>query len=261
MLFVFFGVSGRAAVYGLLAKDDRRCCSFFFFEEGSLSQEYDKDTDKNGRVGDVEDGTEKEEVIAADKRYPIGPGEIKQREEQHIDHLPVKPGRRGVGGMIVQQHAVEYTVNNIPYGAAEDQGHTPEKTGVSVAKSHLPEVVADPDHGHYAKTGEGQFSEFIIPPDAECHTRVQEVMQTKPFTDNIDLLVEIHIVVDKKLRGLVNNNDDKRKDEIFVDLHDGCLHRYRLTVIFTRALNSSRSISCASEIVFFSSSRRACVSV
>src|SRR6185295_2196301 len=90
MLLIRFGQYGSQFIY------------FLFFEKSTLKQKNGCYPKKNGRIGDVEDGTEKLKVISAFERNPFWPVKIKNRKIQHVNNLAVKPGRGRILRCIVQ---------------------------------------------------------------------------------------------------------------------------------------------------------------
>ena len=50
-------------------------------------QEQRYDTYADAGIGEVEDWTEEDELLASDKRHPLRPRGDDEREVEHIDHL------------------------------------------------------------------------------------------------------------------------------------------------------------------------------
>jgi hypothetical protein len=44
-------------------------------------------------------------------------------------------------------------------------------------------------------------------------------MKPEPIADNVDFLVKVHVLMHQQLRNLVDDDDNKRDDEILIDLH------------------------------------------
>ena len=53
----------------------------------AIEQHEQNHTHRNAGIGEVKDGTEENELIAAKVRYPFRPGSDNEREIEHIDHL------------------------------------------------------------------------------------------------------------------------------------------------------------------------------
>src|SRR5690606_23351429 len=125
------------------------------------------------------------------------------------NNLSVEPRSGRPGRMIVKKDAVKYTVNYVSDCSSENQSHAPQKAGMRVLTRHLPKVVADPKHRYNPEGRQREFAKLVIPPNAECHTWIEKVVQSKPFADHIDFFVKIHVLVDEQLRCLINYDDDQ----------------------------------------------------
>ena len=93
---------------------------------------------------------------------------------------------------------------------------------MNVSLRHFPQIITDTEHGGDAENGQRQLSEFTLPPDAERHTRVQQVMKLEAIlliADDRDLLVQIHVLMNQQLGGLVNKNDNQGEYKVSVDFH------------------------------------------
>src|SRR5690606_9247059 len=186
--------------------------------------------------------------------YPIGPDELEDRKEKHIDHLSVKPWRRRSRQMVVQQDPVKGAVNHIADCATQYQRHAPQEARVHVPLRHSPQVISYRHHRPDTKYRKRQFPELIVPPEPEGHTRVQEVVKPEPIPQYVDLLVQVHIVIDQHFRHLIDYDHQKRKQKV-----PGYLHFCKLIFTFNKYSSNSTGIpsgTCCSRL-----RATACVSV
>ncbi len=84
-----------------------------------------------------------------------------------------------------------------------------KKPGCAFFMREFPQIIGDAKHGCNTKRGECQLAEFIVPTYPESHTGIEEVMKPEPIADHIDLLVQVHVVMNQQFRYLINDDDNQ----------------------------------------------------
>ena len=99
-----------------------------------VEQQHGNGTAADGRIGQVEDGTEENEMFPAHKRHPRRPVKFKQREIEHVHHPPIQPVGITLSGRykrsyvhrrtLTEDGTVEDTVDDITYRTRKNQRNT-----------------------------------------------------------------------------------------------------------------------------------------
>src|SRR5688572_6315744 len=131
----------------------------------------------------------------------------------------MKPLVWRIGWCVIKVHAVKRTVDHIADRAAQYQRHAYKEASVSILERHSVEIVPDAEHGTDAEQGERHLTEFALPPDAKSHPRVQQVMQAEPITQNIHLLVYVHIFMNQQFAELIYTNHNQGNQIVLSYFH------------------------------------------
>ena len=100
------------------------------WRQKKLVDEQPCNADGDCRIGYIEDGAEEFEVLSADKRHPMWPSGLKQREIEHVDHLSLEEGSIAAFGWeecgnavvaLVEDESVEATVDDVAQGTCQYQ--------------------------------------------------------------------------------------------------------------------------------------------
>ena len=89
---IFSNLKDFPRIIMLLRRTDRRAhgISSRGLQEFFLKKEKYQYTNRDGGVGDVEDGAEELQFLSADKRHPGRPSSMYHREVEHIDYASMQ---------------------------------------------------------------------------------------------------------------------------------------------------------------------------
>ena len=152
-------------------------------------------------------------------------------EVKHINYLPVKPGRNGIGGGVVEPDTVKSAVYYIAHGSAQNKRNAPQQAGVESLSPKVPgtpfggclwhghakEVNGHKNRSHQPEKGESRFCVFMAKLDSESHALVEDVVELKPVAKYFDFTRRTwhHLVVYEQFHHLVDGNDAESQQEIF----------------------------------------------
>ena len=162
------------------------------FQPFPLKQDHIKDPDGDGGVGNIENGSEENEMsVLAEKE--IGQpavavaGHVDDREIKHIDDFPMEPAG------VVEDFTIKHTVQNIAQRSRCDQGK-PEKhpeLGSFFRESEKQEN--QDNHCHDPKDAEGCLDGATTAHPTESHSGVFDEKQLEPVTQYRNLLPNGHM--------------------------------------------------------------------
>lgn len=195
-----------------------------FFEKPSLENDEDGDTDRDGRIGDVEDGPEENELVPPPEREPVRIEALDDGEIEHVHHLAVQEaavpafGRHEPGdlmkGAFAEDHPVKGTVDDVAQGTGQDQGYAEYESERFVPAGHPHQVPADGDHREDPEDAERDLAKLAAEFHSERHPFILSEMENEPITKDGDLTAgtDEHARLDPDLEYLIGDQD-KHDDE------------------------------------------------
>lgn len=190
-----------------------------FFEKTSLENDEDGDTDRNGRIGDVEDGPEEDELIPSPEREPVRVEALDDREIEHVHHLAVQeaavaplgghePGNL-VKGAFAEDHPVKGAVDDVAQGTGQDQGYAEHEPRRLVTADHADQVPSDGDHREDPENAQGDLAKLATEFHSEGHPFIFSEMENEPIAEDRDLAsgADEHAGLDPDLECLIGDQD------------------------------------------------------
>ena len=189
-----------------------------------LEKEHIKHSNGNGRVSEVEDWAEKDEMpIGAEEEFGqpggIFAGHVDDGEIEHVDHAAVQPARIAapVGeerrhlreGALAEDAPVEHAVDDVAHGACRDEGEAKQHAELGAFLRLADQNPEQGDDGHNAEEAQGQLKEAAATQPTEGHAVVFDKQQPEPTPDNGGVLSESHTGLDPNLEDLVEEQDEK----------------------------------------------------
>ena len=206
-----------------------------FAERTRIEQQHGNGSAADSRIGQVEDGTEENEMLACHERHPRRPVELEQREVEHVHHTPVQPvsitlPRRHERGnahprALAEDGAVEDAVDDIAHRPCKNQCDAHDVTHLEVRLGQPPDVPQDDTREHQPHQRLHRLGHHL---HAEGHAVVLDESNVEPVRD-ADALpvihVGLHLDLDKLVQKEGEHNDAHRQPESVVFL----VHNVRIT--------------------------------
>ena len=168
----------------------------------------------DGRIGQVEDWAEEDEVLAAHKRHPRRPVELEQREVEHVHHLAIQPAgialaqgyQRGNAGARAfrEQDTVEDAVNDVAHRPGENQRHAGNVAFLEVGPDEQQDVPDDEAREHQSRQRLHGLGHDL---HAESHSLVLDEGYVEPVGD-ADAFAVVHVGLHGYLDNLVQHDGD-----------------------------------------------------
>lgn len=177
-----------------------------------LEQDHVEDPDGDGRVREVEDGAEKDEMpVLAEEEVGepavVLPGDVNEGEIQHVNNLAVQPSG------VMKHLAVKHAVDDVAHGASGDQRQPQQDTESRVFPRKAEHNEDQGDHRHNAEDAQGRLHNATAAHPSEGHARILDEQQLEPVSENGDLLADGHMGLYPNLKDLVDEQDDSNDDE------------------------------------------------
>ena len=207
------------------------------FEPFPLENQHIEHANSDGRVSEIEDGAEENEMpIGAEKEIGKPRGvflrHINEGEIKHVDHAPMQPigiaaaigeeGRDLGVGAFAENAPVKDAIDDVAYGSRSDERNAEQHAELGVFPRQANQNPKQGDNGHNPENAQGQFQETAAAKPAESHAVVLDEQQIEPTPDDRDFLPEGHTRLDPNLEDLVEEqnekNHHKRPDEAVVAL-------------------------------------------
>lgn len=177
-----------------------------------MEQDHVKDSDGDGRVGDIKDGTEKDEmpILAEEKvRKPavVLTGDVDNREIKHIDDFAVEPAG------IMEDLAVEDAVDNVAQRSRGDEGESEKHSEFGPFFREAEQQKYQDNNGHDSEDAECGLDNATAPHPAESHAGVLYEKQIEPAADDRDLLSDGHMSLDPDFQHLIQDQDESNNQK------------------------------------------------
>ena len=167
-----------------------------FLEEAFLENDQDGHPDRNGGVGDVENGPEKDEFVATPEGEPLWIEALDDREIEHVHHFAMEEGavaplrrhepRHLVKGAFTEDYAVKCTVDDVSQGASQYERDAEHKTERLLAAGDPHQVPADGHHCQYPEDAQCDLAEFAAELHAEGHAFIFGKVEDEPVAKDSD---------------------------------------------------------------------------
>ncbi len=180
-----------------------------------VEQQHGNGATADRRIGQIEDGTEENEMLPSHKRHPRRPVELEQGEVEHIHHTPVQPVSVALSGRykrgdthprtLAEDGAVKDTVDDIAHRPGENQRDAYKVPRLELCLGQPPDVPqndAREYQSHQRLQGLGHHLH------AERHTVVLDKGDVEPVGD-ADMLAIIHVSLHYNLDDLVQNEREQ----------------------------------------------------
>lgn len=189
-----------------------------------------QDSDNAGgdsSISDVEYRTEEHEIITAFERHPFRQVAFIDREIQHIHHAAVQEAaiaaarrqelRYFVSHAVVEDQAIEHTVDQVAGGASQYQRTAYQQAGAILFMYQLLHIKETRYHGHEPEERKEDLSEVASEFQAIGHPFVFNEMYAEPVRENNVFLLHEHVGLDPELQHLVNCQDkDNDKNDVTI---------------------------------------------
>lgn len=193
-----------------------------------IEQQHGNGSAADGRIGQIENGAEENEMLTAHKRHPQRPVELEQREVKHVDHPSVQPigialphgHKRGNAHArtLAKNGTIEDTVDDITHRPCENQRDADNVARLETRLRQPPDVPQNDAREHQPHQRLHHFWHHL---HAERHTVVLDKGDVEPVCDR-DALPIIHVCLHHNLDDLVQNkreqNDAHRQPKFVVFL-------------------------------------------
>ena len=158
-------------------------------QEALLEQQQGDHPNRDGRIGNVEDGRKELKAFPAHQWYPLGPGGLNDGEVQHVHHVAVQKagitmtGESRSHGIVVagrKDQPIEHRVDQVAQGTGVDQGGTYNKaTGIALLHdaAHVP---GTKDHSGQAEQGQDHLPPVATKLPTPGHAFILDKIQLEP---------------------------------------------------------------------------------
>lgn len=177
-----------------------------------MEQDHVEDPDGDGRIREVEDGAEKDEMSVLTKEEVgqpavVLPGNVNNWEIQHVNDFTVQPAG------IMEHLAVKHAVDDVAHGASGDQRQPQQDTESRVFPGDSKHDDEQGNDGHNAEDAQNRLHDSAATHPSEGHAGILDEQQLEPVSEHGDLLTNGHVCLDPNLEDLVDDQDDCNDDE------------------------------------------------
>ncbi len=199
----------------------------FFLKKLLLEQDHQRHSYRDGRIGNIEDGVEEQEVFVTPNGDPRRESSLKKREIKHVNHSSVKQTRVAaflrkkcchMAVAIVENDTVERTVNDVSERSGKNQGDGHNHNGVRAFLGNTEKVPTNGNNGNDTEEAQCQFAHFATEFHPEGHPHILGEVDDEPIGD-VEFLTEGHVGLDPDLRNLIENEYRKDDGECFLQLN------------------------------------------